>query len=742
MADQYIKVGHQTGGGGGISGPGSSTDTALARWSGTAGTALLNSGVLLDASNNITGINNLTVTGRSAFAGGGLSSTFFSRIGTSASQSLITGTLQSALNVQITANSAATVGIEGVRVDLNTDNASFTAPYATNVNVTPIGKGASATISNAIGLLAYAQTVGGNNANFADTVTLGTGSWFIYSSGTNPSYFGHRIGLGITPAAGNMLRIAGTSLTSGTSQIGVSVEALASSGATATIGGVVSAVTSPDVAFTCANMWNFYSQNIAKGASSTVTRRYGILLDTPTGGSTSNVVIGNGTSTAGDWFIYTTNTATSYFAGPIRSGSNSAAVLTNEQLTVSKTYGSSGNESVNNGGIASQIFLTLDLPYTANSNTAIYGRLRRTITSSQTDTANLNAAVSAMNRFNIATSQTLTNVQSDSWNGVLVYAPVNDGSGTLALTNFFGINIQASSLATGTNKFGLYIGDQSGATNNWQLYSNGTAPSYLAGNLNVGVSSPSRTGRIESYQAVSTDTYATGIWAGAQNTFDGAVSNSAVAGYFRYGRTITSDRTDTATHSGLRVDCNFSIASGKTLTHAGTAAVGLYLSSFNSVSGTYALDSAYKILIATDSTNTGTNKYGLWIGDQTGATNNWSIYTGTAPSSFHGAICTQKNDVSSTASITALDSVHSFVKLTGSTATTLHGITAGKDGQRLTLFNNSGQVLTIKHQSGTAAAADQITTMTAADVVTVGNGCADFIYDVTDSKWINVSVNP
>lgn len=43
------------GGGGGISGPGSSTSTALVRWNGTAGNAVQNSAILVDASNNITG---------------------------------------------------------------------------------------------------------------------------------------------------------------------------------------------------------------------------------------------------------------------------------------------------------------------------------------------------------------------------------------------------------------------------------------------------------------------------------------------------------------------------------------------------------------------------------------------------------------------------------------------------------------------------------------------------------------
>ena len=43
--------------------PGSSTNTAVVKWSGTSGNALLDSGVIIDASNNVTGLNNVTATG-------------------------------------------------------------------------------------------------------------------------------------------------------------------------------------------------------------------------------------------------------------------------------------------------------------------------------------------------------------------------------------------------------------------------------------------------------------------------------------------------------------------------------------------------------------------------------------------------------------------------------------------------------------------------------------------------------
>lgn len=111
--------------------------------------------------------------------------------------------------------------------------------------------------------------------------------------------------------------------------------------------------------------------------------------------------------------------------------------------------------------------------------------------------------------------------------------------------------------------------------------------------------------------------------------------------------------------------------------------------------------------------------------------------SGTIPSVYAGAPCFTSQAVASAATIAAMASVGKFVRLTGSTATDLQGITAGLfDGQELELANLSGQNLTIRHQSVSASAGNKITTMTGADVVTTGNGYAMFIYDLTNTQWL------
>lgn len=100
---------------------------------------------------------------------------------------------------------------------------------------------------------------------------------------------------------------------------------------------------------------------------------------------------------------------------------------------------------------------------------------------------------------------------------------------------------------------------------------------------------------------------------------------------------------------------------------------------------------------------------------------------------------TDRVNVASAATIASLSSsTGAFIKLTGSTATDLQGIAAGTDGKRLTLYNATGQTLTIRHQDAAAAAGAKITTMTGADITTTGNGFAEFIYDTDASpaEWI------
>src|SRR3990167_3474694 len=100
----------------GIGTIGSSTDNAVARWDGTGGTNIQNSAVIIDDSNNITGVVALTITGTLTMSGVAaniaLGSNFISNAGTDAGFSLDASnnaTLSGDLTVVGTANLTGSV---------------------------------------------------------------------------------------------------------------------------------------------------------------------------------------------------------------------------------------------------------------------------------------------------------------------------------------------------------------------------------------------------------------------------------------------------------------------------------------------------------------------------------------------------------------------------------------------------------------------------------------------------------
>lgn len=63
MTNQFLKGSSGGGGSGDVTGPGSSTDNALARFDGATGKIIQNSGAILDDTDNLSGIVNITLTG-------------------------------------------------------------------------------------------------------------------------------------------------------------------------------------------------------------------------------------------------------------------------------------------------------------------------------------------------------------------------------------------------------------------------------------------------------------------------------------------------------------------------------------------------------------------------------------------------------------------------------------------------------------------------------------------------------
>lgn len=102
-----------------------------------------------------------------------------------------------------------------------------------------------------------------------------------------------------------------------------------------------------------------------------------------------------------------------------------------------------------------------------------------------------------------------------------------------------------------------------------------------------------------------------------------------------------------------------------------------------------------------------------------------------------------RSDVASAASLTSANFTavviqNPFVRITGSTAANLHGLTASTDGKQVIIYNQSSAATTIKNQSGSeGTAANRIITMTGLDVTLSAGMMAMFVYDASQSRWIS-----
>ena len=99
---------------GDMSGPASSTDNAVARFDGTGGSAVQNTAVIIDDSNNVTGVASLTLTTDLAVAHGGTGQGSYTNgqllIGNSTGNTLAKGTLTAGAGISVT-NAAGAITV-------------------------------------------------------------------------------------------------------------------------------------------------------------------------------------------------------------------------------------------------------------------------------------------------------------------------------------------------------------------------------------------------------------------------------------------------------------------------------------------------------------------------------------------------------------------------------------------------------------------------------------------------------
>ena len=308
-------TGSPTSGGPSVTGTTVSTDSAVVLWDGVGGSDLKNSGVIIDGSNNVSGISSLNTSGRVGF-GGASSTSYLLNLGAT---NPLSGTTQGGISCQYTATSTATT-IYGIVSFQDTPNSGspYTVSYRRAIYAGFGVKGTNCTIGRDVAYAVTGTPQGTQSAILCDNPTNFTGTWAIYLESTNPSYFAGKIGIGDAPSANYILRAGNTEAQNpltGTVQIGAGSEMVGTAAATTAVVGLSANVTSAASAITLTYLAQIQAANRTKGTGSTILNKIGVLSYPQTGGTANANFSDTDALTAGSWGLHLLSTNGNILAG-------------------------------------------------------------------------------------------------------------------------------------------------------------------------------------------------------------------------------------------------------------------------------------------------------------------------------------------------------------------------------------------------------------------------------------------
>lgn len=230
-----------------------------------------------------------------------------------------------------------------------------------------------------------------------------------------------------------------------------------------------------------------------------------------------------------------------------------------------------------------------------------------------------------------------------------------------------------------------------------------------------------------------------GSGAAASNTGSTAAGNGSVASgnisaAFGYGATASGGNS-TAIGTGAA-------ASGSSSSAFGTSATAGGFASSTAIGAGAAATAANQVRLGTATETVsipgGLNVVGAISQFNAAGTNNFAAESDVAFA--RKSISSLANGVNAAVPV----GTNVYVQVSGpSSAFSIAGIANGRDGKLLILVNETGQNMTISHDSGSdATAANRIYTMTGSDHATTGNGAAILIYNGAEARWILLSLNP
>lgn len=267
------------------------------------------------------------------------------------------------------------------------------------------------------------------------------------------------VGIGATVLTQYGLKVA-RNITGAVTSYGISNEGIIQSDATSN-GFYYNTIASTAAAsFTTGNIVHYFAQQGTFGAGSTVTRQYGFFVAATLIGGTNNYgFYGDIASGTNRWNLYMNGTAANYMAGSLGIGST----VINSNLYVVK--------NISGGWVGSSTY---------GANIFSSGAIQSDVTSY--------AYYFVTRPSTAAAAFTLTGLVSYNASNVTI------GSGS-AVTSVIGYLVENTHIG-GTNNYG-FRGDLAAATNTYNLFMNGTATNYLAGQLGVGVTSPNASAKVQ-----------------------------------------------------------------------------------------------------------------------------------------------------------------------------------------------------------------------------------------------------
>lgn len=301
------------------------------------------------------------------------------------------------------------------------------------------------TVTTQTGFRAASTLTGAtNNYGFRGLINAGTGRWNLYMDGTANNFLGGSLGIGTTQPSTTNLYIR-RNLTGSTTMYNMLNESVVQSDVTS-VTGFFNQSNTQAATFTLTTYTHFQAAQGTIGAGSTITTQQGFVANAGLIGATNNYgfrgLIPSGT---GRWNLYIDGTADNHIAGSLGIG---GTALTGYNLRIQKNPTGSATFR----------------------NTWVDGTIQSDVITSYMGIASVPSTQ--------ATVFTLPNLYH------FIAAQGTFGVGS-TVTNQYGF-FADSNLTSATNDYGFY-GNIASGTGRWNLYMNGTAQNYLAGDVGIGV---------------------------------------------------------------------------------------------------------------------------------------------------------------------------------------------------------------------------------------------------------------